>query len=513
MKTILRLACATVVATTLKLACAAPSDSPNVLIIAVDDLKPLIGAYQDSHAITPAIDKLASRGTVFRNAYCQQAVCGASRASFFTGQRPDSVQVWDFKSRMRDHQPDLITLPQHFKNHGYHTASVGKVFDPRCSDGKKNDARSWSQPHTSVETPHLLINHFGARDALSKIKSFRLKAPPEKKDNSDLNSFKLITERLENDVPDDFYGDGLRANWAVSFLEEQKQNEKPFFLVVGFKKPHLPFIAPKKYWDLHDPDKLPLAAVTDMPVGSPDFHYQDSWELRGGYGGIPEGKLPEEMQRELVHGYYACVSYIDAQIARILETLEEQGLAENTIVALWGDHGWHLGDHGMWCKHTNYEQATRVPFIVVPPESFGPATPQTTTPVDSIDLAPTLTELCNIPALASFAGKSLTPLLADSEAIHKPFAVSQFHRHTEGNTVMGYAFRNKRYRLITWIEMDFKAGERSGPLVATELYDLQKDPDETKNLASLAEFTDLSERLTRRAARYAKQELGVSWSQ
>lgn len=463
---------------------------PNVLMIVVDDLKPTIGAYGDSFAVTPHMDRLAAKGTVFLNNHCQQAVCGASRASALTGLRPDTVQVWDFKSRMRDKLTDLVTLPQTFRQNGYHTASLGKIFDPRCCDGREtNDAISWSEPHWTADTPHLAKTHFG-----------------------DPNHVGDTTECLPGDVEDDFYGDGLRTNRAIELIRERKAGNKPFFLAVGYKKPHLPFVAPKKYWDLYQRETVPLSNFQKMPDGAPYFHFQDSWELRSGYENIPEGILPEEMQRRMVHGYYACVSYIDAQVGRLLGELEQQSLLENTIVILWGDHGWHLGDHGMWCKHTNYEQATRAPLMILDPRIKN-STTRTKAPTEFLDIASTLVDLCGLPTSDGFEGVSLKPLMTGESDSVKPFAVSQFPRsHHAPNNLMGYAFRNERYRTILWIDMAYKAGERSGGLVATELYDYQTDPLETLNMADQSEYQTLLKELTEQIRVFAQEELGIAWT-
>lgn len=465
---------------------------PNILMIAVDDLKPNINAYGDNYAVTPAMDRLAAMGTTFMNAHCQQAVCGASRASVLTGLRPDTVHVWDFNSKMRDDLPDLVTLPQYFKQFGYHTASIGKLFDYRCCDGMStNDVPSWSQPHTMVNVPNMFKNHYAIE-------------PPEGE--------KPITECLDKNVPDNFYGDGIRTDKALEMMRDFKNRKQPFFLAVGYKKPHLPFVAPKKYWDLYDRKAVPLAEYQDPPVGAPKFHYQDSWELRNNYSNIPEGRLPDGMQREMVHGYYACVSYIDAQVDRLLEGLKANGLSDNTIIVFWGDHGWHLGDHGMWCKHTNYEQATRVPMIIVDPRMKKQAD-KVTTAVEFVDITPTLVELAGLPQKADADGESLTALLSDAKAPFKEFAVSQFPRSHKGkNNTMGYAFRNERYRLILWIHMAYKEGERSGPLVATELYDYSKDPLETKDLSESPEYAVIHKALLDSVKSFSQEYLAISWN-
>jgi iduronate 2-sulfatase len=468
----------------------ASEERPNILMIIVDDLKPAMGAYGDDYAITPQMDRLAENGTVFLNNHCQQAVCGASRASALTGLRPDTVRVWDFKSRMRDHLPDLVTLPQFLKQNGYHTASLGKVFDPRCCDGRDtNDVISWSQPHWTADTPHLRKNHFGAA-----------------------GEFKETTECLPQNVPDNFYGDGLRTDQAVRILQERKAADEPFFLAVGYKKPHLPFVAPKKYWDLYDRNEVPLAELQEMPKESPFFHFQDSWELRSGYDNIPEGILPEDMQRRMIHGYYACVSYIDAQVGQLLDMLEALDLGDNTIVVLWGDHGWHLGDHGMWCKHTNYEQATRSPLIILDPRKRKQER-IVSRATEFVDIFPSLVDMIGLEQPESLEGASLVTLIEDKDADFKPFAMSQFARSFHApNNLMGYAFRNERYRLIAWIELDFKGGERAGELLRTELYDYQEDPLESVNLAASEDHSDLHEALLAQAREFASKELGLSWT-
>jgi arylsulfatase A-like enzyme len=494
----------------------AAGDRPNILMIAVDDLKPLTGAYGDPHAITPAMDALAAQGTLFLNAQCQQAVCGASRASALTGLRPDTTHVWDFKSKMRDDLPNLVTLPQYFKQSGYHTASIGKIFDFRCCDGMQtNDVASWSQPHTTVPTGHLAWSHFG--DPATKAKLERLEARAREAGIKGSNAIKKhmnfmpTVECMDENVPDNFYSDGMRTERAIEMLEQFKTKKEPFFLALGYKKPHLPFVAPKKYWDMYDPQTLPLAEYQQMPKDAPSLHYQDSWELRSGYFPIPKGILPEEMQRELIHGYYACVSYIDEQIRQVMQALRDNGLADNTIIILWGDHGWHLGDHGMWCKHTNYEQAARVPLIILDPRK-GSQGNCVTTAVEFLDMAPTLADLAGLEPFQDFQGMSLNPLMENPDAPFKKFAISQFARSHEGpNDTMGYAFRNERYRLILWIKMDYKAGERCGRVVARELYDYESDPLETINLAKSPEHADLMNTLIEQAADFADQHMEISW--
>ncbi|MEX0331887.1 MAG: sulfatase [Puniceicoccaceae bacterium] len=491
-------------------------ERPNILMIVVDDLKPNIGSFGDAQAITPALDKLSARGTVFLNSHCQQAVCGASRASALTGLRPDTVQVWDFQSRMRDALPDLVTLPQYFKNSGYHTASIGKIFDFRCCDGREtNDVASWSQPHTTMHAPHLAKSYYGDPETIRRLEEGESKARAAGKTTQgeirQFTQFFPTTECLPENVPDNFYEDGMRTDHAVDLMKDLAASDNPFFLAVGYKKPHLPFVAPKKYWDIYDPQDLSLAAYQQMPEGAPEYHFQDSWELRGGYAPIPEGRLPDAMQRHMIHGYYACVSYIDKQVEKLMEALEENGISENTIVILWGDHGWHLGDHGMWCKHTNYEQATRSPLLIVDPR-MAYQTRTTMKPVEFLDMAPTLAELAGLPVPEAFEGRSLVPLLECPDSNIKPFAVSQFARSQGApNNLMGYAFRDEQHRLILWLKMDYKGGQRQGKLIDKELYDYAEDPLETRNLAVDPEHSDLLSEMMDAAAAFAAEQMTISW--
>ena len=338
---------------------AAHADPPrkmNVLFIAVDDLKPALACAGDPHARTPNIDKLAAHGTVFNRAYCQQAVCSPSRSSLLTGRRPDTTKVYDLVTHFRDALPDVVTLPQHFKNNGYYTHGVGKIYHPGY-----NDEPTWSVPWEGTKGRNFGP---GGQKLLGELKA---KAPGQ--DRSKVRG--LPVEAPE--VADESLNDGWTASRAIEILESRKAEEGPFFLAVGFLKPHLPFVAPKAYWDLYDPAKLPVAESADPPQDAPRFAPQFGGELRA-YHDIPKsGPLPAETARELVHGYYAALSYMDAQVGRVLDALEDRGLADRTVVILWGDHGWHLGDHGMWCKHTNYERATRAALVMSVPGQKGPA--------------------------------------------------------------------------------------------------------------------------------------------
>lgn len=479
------------------------AEKPNILFISADDLKPILGCYGDTSIITPNIDRLAAQGTTFLNAHCQQAVCGPSRASLFSGLRPDTTQVWDLKTRMRDNIPDVVTLPQHFKDNGYESIGMGKNFDPRSVDGReKEDPQSWSRPYVLIEDNSKSQMGFLSPEFVARAK----KAKSENKGDWDAMKKALggtPAVEIDQDVPDNAYKDGKLADVAIEHLAELSKSDKPFFLAVGFQKPHLPFVAPKKYADLYSREDITLAEFQQMPEGAPDIAFQDSWELKNGSytetAGV-EGLLEESKQRELIHGYMASVSYIDAQVGKLLDALEENGVAENTIVVFWGDHGWHLGDHGMWCKHTNYEQATRVPLIITKTAKAGVAA-KSNSPVEFVDIYPTLCDLAGLPKPDVLEGTSLAPILEDPSTSVKDFAVSQYPRGNGKKEVMGYSFRDERYRYTRWAPSSDPAAIES-----EELYDYTTDPLETKSLINSPEAAEILKTMRERSDSFLKIE-------
>lgn len=492
---------------------ASAADRPNVLMIAIDDLKPLLGCYGAERVASPRIDALAAEGTVFLNAHCQQAVCGPSRASLLTGLRPDTTRVWDLKTQLRGNLPDVVTLPQHFKNQGYESVGIGKVFDPRSVDGRNTmDRVSWSRPYVRATSP--AHDTFGYRnpETVRLIEAGQARSRGDRvagwRETQAAIGHKPPTDSA--DVPDDAYDDGAVATAGARLIADLAAGDRPFFLAVGFKKPHLPFCAPRRYWDLYDPAAFPLASPDRLPDGAPEFHFQDSWELRGGYTGIPAGPLPEQLQRELIHGYHACVSYVDAQVGRLLDALVAAGVSQNTVVVLWGDHGWHLGDHGMWCKHTNYEQATRVPLIIHAPGQRR-AGGRSSAPVEFVDVFPTLCELANLPAPSALEGESLAAALDDPTVTIKPVAVSQYPRQLPDRELMGYAFRTGRYRFIQWFPFDPASPDAGGGRkpVATELYDYETDPAERRNLVEDSSYRTTIAEMNRLAAVYWQERQRV----
>ncbi len=447
---------------------------PNVLFIAVDDLRPELGCYGNKVVKSPNIDRLAVRGTVFNRAYVQQAVCSPSRTAMMTGLRPDTTRVWDLRTHFRVAQPDCITLPQHFKANGYHTAALSKIYHGGFEDG-----RSWNEPHwypkgRAVDTDQ--VDWTKQIVTRHNVNAEEFSAPLEAGlDRKNGKSAKKGPSFEVSPKQDDELPDGATAAEAVRRLHDLKSKGKPFFLAVGFLKPHLPFVAPKKYWDLYDPKTIPLPTINHLPKGAPAFAGHNNSELHN-YPGVPAGEpIPADFARQLRHGYYACISYIDAQIGRLLDALEKEGLADNTIIVLWGDHGWQLGDHGLWHKHTNFELATRAPLLISVPKQKT-AGQKCEAPVEFVDVYPTLADLCGLPKPIGLPGSSLKPFIENPTAPKIKVAISQYPRSTPEGEVMGYSIRDERWRATFW-------RERNGAkIIATELYDHQNDPAETVSL-------------------------------
>ena len=447
----------------------AADKKPNVLFIAVDDLKPTIGCYGDAAAKTPNLDRLAARGTVFERAYCMQAVCSPSRNAVLTGLRPEVLRIYDLATNFRKSVPEVVTLPQWFKQHGYSSQGLGKIF--HVGHGNTEDEASWSVPHFQAKS-------IGYALAENKVELSREEALFA---NKTKEPWKLPRGAAYEsaDVPDDTYGDGKIAAEAVTRLDVFKKSGEPFFLAVGFLKPHLPFCAPKKYWDLYKPAKLPMPTRATPPEGAPDFAPSAWGELRQ-YRDMPEkGPVSSEVTRTLIHGYYAAMSYMDAQLGRVLDALDRLELAHNTIVVLWGDHGWHLGDHGLWCKHSNYEQATRAPLIVAAPGKKGGQ--KTRALAEFVDIYPTICELAGLVKPTHLQGDSLVPWLVAPDRATKPAAHQVYPRGSkETGPLLGHAVRTDRWRYVEWRKKD-------SSVAARELYDLRDDPGETVNVADKPE--------------------------
>ena len=450
---------------------AAETKRPNVLFFAVDDLRPEVNASGNNVIKTPNLDRISARGTTFDRAYCQQAVCSPSRSSLMTGRRPDSTRVWDLETHFRTALPDAVTVAQYFKNHGYHSQGMGKIFH-----GGYDDAPSWTVPWETPKAPG-----YASEAAL------KMQANPANIDKKGRARGPAVEEA---DVPDDTYTDGKTARLAAKTLGELKRKGQPFFLAVGMAKPHLPFVAPKKYWDLYDPAKIYVPAFQKLPAGAPEFVGHNNSELKS-YADIPnQGEISDALARRLRHGYYAAISYMDAQVGLVLDALEKEGLADNTVIVLWGDHGWQLGEHGLWHKHTNFEVSARAPLIISAPGQKA-AGRKSLSLAEFIDIYPTLADLCGLPKPKDVEGVSLKPVLDDAAASVRPVAISQYPRSDAGKTLMGYSIRDDRWRLTLWRD------RKDNSIHATELYDEIGDAHETVNVAAKPEHAQVIARLTK----------------
>ena len=486
---------------------------PNVLFISVDDLKPWLGCTGHPVVKTPNIDRLAKAGTVFRNTYCQVALCGPSRMSVLTGLRPDTIRIYSMGKgwghqqidAARNRVPGLKTIPEYFKENGYTSLGFGKVFDSRNTD-KFQDGKSWSnrrgvlwewdeslypiQPagggYQDPATRKLLD------DAYKEVKRRKLKKPQRTAYLSTIPGARPVCESM--DLPDEAYAEGnVMTAPALEVIRRHGESGKPFFLAVGYYKPHLPFVAPKKYWDLYSPEEFELEPVQTYPQGGVACAETDYVEARGFHPVPEQGPISEELQRHMLHGYAACVSYVDAQIGKLFQALEDAGLADNTIICLWGDHGFHLGDKQVWGKHTNYEQATVAPLIISAPSIAGGVVEEVAM-TELVDIFPTLCELAGLDAPARMDGESRVGLMRGQRPKGNPPAVSQYMRFKmDGGPVMGWAIRTPRYRYVEWRRMGGEQDDyaASGDVIGRELYDYITDPNEAQNLAASVEHRNL----------------------
>lgn len=447
--------------------------APNVLFIVADDLNCAIGPYGDSVAHTPNLDRLAARGITFERAYCQQAVCNPSRSSFLTGLRIDTVGVDDLRKYFRDTAKNgqaLVTLPDHFKNHGYFCQNIGKMFH---NMGETQDRRSWSIDEVLFKGTHAADTVYG--NQLKSGETSPYKAP--------------VTEA--HDVSDVVYRDGQIANLAATMLHDYAGSEQPFFLAVGFWRPHLPFVAPKKYWDQYDPSLIPLPNPSTAPQNVSEIAMHSSREIKG-YGLTPKDRpFTEQEIRHYRHGYYAAISFMDAQIGEILEALEKSGQADNTIVAFTSDHGFHIGEHTLWGKTSNFELDARVPLIIADPRQKKHHGQSTKALAELIDLYPTLAELAAIDQDLSprLEGVSLAKIVTDPSLSVKDFALTQHQQPFYGSAknwqAMGYSLRTDRWRYTEWRSL------KDQQVMARELYDHDNDPLETRNVAHKVHNTEV----------------------
>ncbi|MDB9941760.1 sulfatase [Flavobacteriaceae bacterium] len=490
---------------------------PNILFISIDDLRPELGSYGSEIAISPNIDNLASQGLQFNNAYCQQSICGPSRASVLTGIRPETSGVFHNYIKFREATPDVITLPQYFKQNGYETVYTGKIFH----HGDKDDELSWSR-----------LPAFDSLDHLPKPVGFALKENIEARKKVRLEMFAKYGDVARfglasgvayesADVSDNTYLDGYNTTLAIATMKEMAKNDKPFFIGLGFNKPHLNWVAPKRYWDLYDRKKIKISMQTEAPVNAAAMGLHPSFELRARSNIPKKGEINDELSITLKHAYLACVSYIDAQIGKMISALEKEGLRENTIIIVWSDHGFHLGEMGIWGKATNYEIATRVPLIIWTPNMPKSSKGKTTNAlVELVDIYPTLADLSGFEIPKHTEGKSFKPLIENPDLVWKNAAFSQFptpalrewgaypirpamretyfgsllteveerikkqhgdkwNRVLFENNIMGYTMRTEQFRLIVWKD---RTQPKEEPLFI-ELYDHKTDPYETINIA------------------------------
>ena len=495
------------------------SQKPNILFIAIDDLRPELGCYGSEIAVTPNLDRLAASGLQFNRAYCQQAICSPSRASLMTGARPSTTGIIENYTYFRDLHPDILTLPQHFRANGYETAYCGKIYHGKFTDEEK----SWSRKPAAIDLPK--PNLPGAYALPENQQIYKENQAAIRKKYGEVSHYALGRgPAYENaDVPDHTYIDGYHTELAIATMKEMLgEGEKPFFLGLGFRLPHLDWNAPKKYWDLYDRNELPMATQTESPKNGAAMGLHASFELRVRHGIPKSGPIEGELARTLKHAYLASVSYVDALIGKMIAALEEAGARENTIIMLWSDHGWHLGDMGVWGKATNYEIATRVPMMIwtpdMPEKNRGRKTDAL---VELIDMYPTLCDLAGLELPSHLEGQSFSPLLTDPDRAWKKAAFTQYpnpalrewaanpltasmretyfgplieeveariisqqgekwDRNFFENDLMGYSMRTDRYRLVVWAD---KSGSDQPP-VFVELFDHQTDPAETKNMAA-----------------------------
>ena len=496
---------------------------PNILFIAIDDLRPELGTYGSEIAITPNLDKLASEGLQFNKAYCQEPICSPSRASLMTGARPETINVIENFTYFRDANPDIVTLPQFFRQNGYETVHTGKIYHkPAFADLDS----SWSRKPAIAKMNISKSNTPGGyakKESQEMFKKYRKEVIEKYGPNAPRNGLGKGPAYENADVEDVFYEDGYNAELAIATMKDmiEENPDKPFFLGLGMKKPHLEWLAPKKYWEMYNPESIELASNSTAPKKGAVMGLHPSFELRARYG-IPKiGPIKEEQAKVLIHAYLACVSYIDAQIGKMIVALEESGLRENTIIMVWSDHGFHLGEMGIWGKATNYEIGTRVPLIVWTPEMPKQVRGvKTEALVELVDMYPTLVELAGLEQPSHLEGQSFAPLLSQPYKEWKSAVFSQFptpalrewaanplsqgmretyfgplieqveakiqeqqgekwDRKLFENDLMGYAMRTKRYRFIVW--KDYKNSKRDP--IYIELYDHVTDPKETKNIA------------------------------
>jgi iduronate 2-sulfatase len=427
-------------------------DTANVLFISIDDLRPELGCYGCDHIHSPHLDALAAESMVYDRCYCQVPVCGASRASTHTGARPLPDRFVDYFARADEDMPEVAIIPRHLRDHGWHTVSRGKVLHYN-----EDSPSAWCEP---AWRPADSFPGYRDPDNIAFYEEMLRRIAATHQQQPRGPAVEVVHE------PEASCPDYQTADTAIADLTRLAKNGRPFFLGAGFLRPHLPFSAPRRYFDLYDRERLPLPVAGERPTDVPAEALHRFPELRIHYTGIPEDDvLPEPLVRELRHGYFASVSFLDAQVGRLLAAVDDLGLRNDTIVVFSVDHGWNLGEHGLWCKHCMYETSLRIPLMLrVPGRTPG----RCQNLVDNLDLYPTLCELLDIPPPAhALDGISLVPTLDDPSSPTKNHSFSRYHA--------GESVRNDRYRYSQW--------RRDGTVVGRTLFDHASDPGEARNLA------------------------------
>lgn len=478
------------------------NDRMNVILISVDDLRTGLERFYTDGIKTPNFDRLAADGITFSAAYCQAAVSAPSRASLMTGLRPDSLKVWHLGDEFRKINPDVVTMPQYFKRYGYHTVSIGKIFHNHMPDSV-----SFDEPDLRPEafkTPDLVKRDAESfyvdkklMDTLALVRAERIKV--RKYGASGGWGYGAVVEKTE--AHDTLFYDGALTELALRKLRKLKRGKQPFYLALGYFRPHLPFSAPAKYWNLYDRNQIHIPDNNYLPEGCPPMAPDSNYELNGCYDMHVKhpayNNMSADTARLLIHGYLACVSFIDACLGKLLDELERLNLSENTIIALYGDNGWKLGEHNAWCKQTNYEPDIHVPLIISAPgmENKGIKSQAL---VELIDIFPTLCEAAGIPVAGYLQGTSMIPLFDNPGLTWKSAVFSQIHRlprvSTDGKRYMGFSMRTENWHYIKWYFWNDET-KRRGAWVASELYDMVNDGEENRNLASLPDYSEIISQL------------------
>ena len=485
------------------------SDKYNILFISIDDLRASLGVYGDSIVVSPHIDQLASEGCTFREAFCQSAVCAPSRASLMTGVRPDSTRVWHLGDKFREINPDVVTMPQYFSKFGYHTVNIGKIFHNYMPDSV-----SWDEPdlrparylqkdwidrdgETFYISPEVNESQKIKRDSLLKLRPIRY-----------ANGWNTGPAWEAADVHDTLYYDGAQTKLAKKTLSRLAKSDTPFYMALGYFRPHLPFAVPKKYWDMYEHETFPLPANPNIPKDAPLQTMNSMYELRhyDGFGHITHPtesyRMQEDTIRTLRQGYYASVSYVDALIGDLMAHMKEIDLYDNTIIVVWGDHGFKLGDHNSWGKMTNYNIDLKVPIIIRYPNQPNRGA-QSYGITELVDLFPTLCDIADVDIPNYVQGKSLVPLIKNPERDWKRAAFSQFHRRpkvsADGQRYMGYSINTSNYHYIEWYAWNHTTGLK-GELKNVELYDRMNDPHEQINISSNPDLAEVTSELSNQLA-------------